>query len=158
MSIEKTIIGRQEFCDLPQLGLKKVRARIDSGARTTSLHAYNIEIIKGEHGEKLVKFNTHPENYRRKTGPSITIPLTDKRRIVSSNGESEDRYIVYLDIKMGTKRLRTQVTLSSRHKMSFPILIGRNTIIQGDFLIDVSKKNTLKKARLIKKKKEKIET
>lgn len=152
---EKTIIGRQELCDLPQLGLKKVRARIDSGARTTSLHAYNIEIIKGDHGEKLVKFNTHPENYRRKSGPSITIPLADRRRIVSSNGDSEDRYIVYLDIKLGSQLLRTQVTLSSRHKMSFPILIGRNTIIQGDFLIDVSKKNTLRKTSPKNKEKKK---
>ncbi len=148
---EKTIIGRQEFCDLPQLGLKKVRARIDSGARTTSLHAYNIEVIKGESGEKLIKFNTHPENYRRKTGPSITLPFLGKRRVVSSNGDSEDRYTVYLDVKLGKQLLRTQITLTSRHKMSFPILIGRNTIIEGNFLIDVSKKNILKKQTRKKK-------
>lgn len=143
----KTIIGRQELCDLPQLGLKKVRARIDSGARTTSLHAYNIELIKTEDKHRLVKFNTHPENYRRKSGPSITRPLVDKRRVISSNGEYEDRYIVALDIQLGSKIITTEVTLTSRHKMSFPLLIGRNTIIEGDFLIDVSKKNILKKSR-----------
>lgn len=149
---EKIIIGRQELCGLPQLRLKKVRARIDSGARTTSLHAYNIEMIKGDNKQRLVKFNTHPENFRRKSGPSITLPIRDKRRIISSNGEHEDRYIVALEIKLGAQTILTEVSLTSRHKMSFPLLIGRNTIIEGNFLIDVSKKNALNKIKIKKKK------
>lgn len=135
----KTIIGRQELCDLPQLGLTEIRARIDSGAKTTALHAYNIEVIETDGKTGLIKFNTHPENRRRKDGPIITVPFIDHRKVISSNGIKEERYIVRLDIVIGGQLINTDVTLTSRHKMTFPLLLGRNTLIQGKFLIDVSK-------------------
>ena len=134
------IIGRQELCALPQLGLSEVRTRIDSGAKTTALHAYNIEVLEIYCDKTgLIQFNTHPENRRRKDGPIITLPYNDFRRVVSSNGAREERYIVRLDIVLGTQTLNTEVTLTSRHKMSFPLLLGRNTLIEGGFIIDVSK-------------------
>jgi hypothetical protein len=135
----KTIIGRHELCDLPQLGLTEIRARIDSGAKTTALHAYNIEVIETDGKTGLIKFNTHPENRRRKDGPIITVPFIDHRKVISSNGIKEERYIVRLDIVIGGQLINTDVTLTSRHKMTFPLLLGRNTLIQGKFLIDVSK-------------------
>ena len=63
---QKIIIGRQEFCDLLEIGMESIRGRIDSGAKTTALHAYNIEVTTDEAGQEWVTFNTHPENRRRK--------------------------------------------------------------------------------------------
>lgn len=141
----KIIIGRQEYCDLPVLGLENVPARIDSGAKTSALHAYNIEVSKNEEGQEFITFNTHPENRRRKDAPLITLPIIDKRHITSSNGIREERYIVRMVISLGGRSLETDLTLTSRHKMSFPVLIGRNTLIKGGFLIDVSRGYILKK-------------
>ena len=137
--MDKIIIGRQELCDLPQLGLYEIRARVDSGAKTTALHAYNIEVIESDGKTGVIKFNTHPENRRRKDGPIITLPFIDHRRVISSNGIKEERYIVKLEVVIGGRLFNTHVTLTSRHKMTFPILLGRNTLIEGGFIIDVSK-------------------
>ena len=116
-----------------------VPARIDSGAKTSALHAYNIEVSQDKQGQEYITFNTHPENRRRKDAPLITLPIIDKRHITSSNGVREERYIVRMQISMGGKTFETDLTLTSRHKMSFPILIGRNSLIKGGFLIDVSR-------------------
>lgn len=136
---QKTIIGRQEYCDLPELGLYGVRARIDSGAKTSALHAYNDVVTRGDDGRDYVTFNTHPENRRRKDAPLITLPIIDTRHITSSNGIREERYLVETDIVLGDITFKTKMTLTSRHKMNFPILIGRNSLIQGGYIIDVSK-------------------
>lgn len=141
----KIVIGRQEYCDLPQLGVENIHARVDTGAKTSALHAYNIEVIKGENGEDLISFNTHPENRRRKDAPCITLPFFDKRKVISSNGMREERFLVKLDIKIGDRILTTDVTLTSRHKMSFPLLLGRNTLIEGRFVVDVARGYCLKK-------------
>ena len=144
---QKIIIGRQEYCDLPELGLFGVRARIDSGAKTSALHAYNDVVTRGDDGRNYVTFNTHPENRRRKDAPKITLPIIDIRHITSSNGIREERYLVETDIVIGGIQFKTKMTLTSRHKMSFPILIGRNSLIQGKFLIDVSKGYILGKTK-----------
>jgi ribosomal protein S6--L-glutamate ligase len=137
---QKTIIGRQEFCDIPEAGLYGIRARIDTGAKTTALHAYNIELSKdGETGQEFITFNTHPENRRRKDGPIITLPIIDRRHVISSNGIKEERFIVRTTICLGNTCFETDMTLTSRHKMSFPILIGRNSLITGKFVVDVAK-------------------
>ena len=135
----KTIIGRQEFCDLPALGMEHIRARIDSGAKTTALHAYNTEVTMDDDGQEWVTFNTHPENRRRKDAPKATLPIIDTIHVTSSNGVREERYLVQTEICLGDTCFETQMTLTSRHKMSFPILIGRNTLIKGKYLIDVAK-------------------
>ena len=144
---QKIIIGRQEYCDLPELGLFCVRARIDSGAKTSALHAYNDVVTRCDDGRNYVTFNTHPENRRRKDAPKITLPIIDIRHITSSNGIREERYLVETDIVIGGIQFKTKMTLTSRHKMSFPILIGRNSLIQGKFLIDVSKGYILGKTK-----------
>jgi hypothetical protein len=150
-SISKTVVGRQELCDLPQLGLTEIRARVDSGAKTTALHAYNIEVMETDGKTGVIKFNTHPENRRRKDGPIITLPFVDHRTVVSSNGAREERYIVRLDVVIGGQLFNTDVTLTSRHKMTFPILLGRNTLIEAGFVIDVSKGYVLGKKTKVKK-------
>jgi ribosomal protein S6--L-glutamate ligase len=136
---QKIIIGRQEFCDLPALGMEHIRARIDSGAKTTALHAYNTEVTTDDDGQEWVTFNTHPENRRRKDAPKATLPIIDTIHVTSSNGVREERYLVETEICLGDKCFQTKMTLTSRHKMNFPILIGRNTLIKGKYLIDVAK-------------------
>ena len=116
-----------------------MRARIDTGAKTTALHAYNIVVETDDTGRDFITFNTHPENRRRKDSPRITLPLIDKRKIMSSNGVREERYIVKVDIKIGDVTLKTDMTLTSRHKMSFPLLVGRNTLTQAKYVVDVAK-------------------
>jgi ribosomal protein S6--L-glutamate ligase len=135
---QKMIIGRYELCDLPELEIVGMRARIDTGAKTTALHAYNIETSVADDGQEQVTFNTHPDNKRHKKAPKITLPLIEKRKIISSNGIKEERLIVKIKIKMGEEIIATNVSLTSRHKMTFPLLIGRNTLQKGKFIVDVS--------------------
>lgn len=119
--------------------MEYIRARIDSGAKTTALHAYNTEVTIDDKGQEWVTFNTHPENRRRKDAPKATLPIIDTIHVTSSNGVKEERYLVETEICIGDSCFKTKMTLTSRHKMSFPILIGRNTLIQGKYLIDVAK-------------------
>ena len=135
----RKLIGRQEYCDIPQLNLFRIRAKVDSGAKTSALHAYNIASYVDAEGMRHISFNTHPENRRNKRGPRITLPVLDRRQVISSNGQGEERYLVLVDMVLGDQVIPTEITLTSRHKMSFPILVGRNTLMKGKFVIDVSK-------------------
>jgi len=110
----------------------KILARIDTGAATTSLDVR--EMIR--HGEKEVEF-VLPE---RCGGHQMRLPVLQWRSIKSSEGFRERRPVVELEICLGPKRLRTQVTLNDRSSMEFPLIIGRKTI-RRNFVVDVSRSN-----------------
>ena len=115
----------------------KIPARIDTGAATSSLDVCELKRLS----HKEVEFRL-PE---RCGGAKIRRPVISWRRVKSTEGNSEGRPMVEVELCLGSRRLRTEVTLNDRSAMEFPLLIGRNTL-EGHFVVDVSRSKTLSPA------------
>jgi ribosomal protein S6--L-glutamate ligase len=140
----KTTIGWEEWCAFPGLGLPAIKAKVDTGAKTSALHAYDIKRVTKD-GQNYASFKIHP----LQTNESLTLecmaPLVDMRFITSSNGEREKRCVIKALIVIGEKSYETEVTLTSRHKMRFRFLLGREALRKGRFLVDPAKSYVLGK-------------
>lgn len=132
-------VGWRETVSLPKFKLKDLRAKIDTGAKTSALHADNIEYITLK-GEKYVRFLLITEDGKNHL---IKSPLVDVRSIKSSNGDRTIRPVVKTEIVMGHHRFDIEVTLINRDLMGFKMLIGREAL-NGRFLINPAKHNMLK--------------
>lgn len=134
----KTMIGWEEWCALPDLGLPAVKAKIDTGARTSALHATDIGIFD-EGGVSMVRFTVHPLEASRSILRICQAPLIDRRMIVSSNGEREMRPVIKTTLICGEKNIQAELTLTSRHKMKFRMLLGRAALRKARFAVDPGK-------------------
>ena len=132
-------VGWRETVSLPKFKLKDLRAKIDTGAKTSALHADNIEYLTVK-GEKFVRFLLITEDGKNHF---IKCPLIDVRSIKSSNGDRTIRPVVKTEIVMGHHRFEIEVTLINRDLMGFKMLIGREAL-NGRFLINPAKHNMLK--------------
>lgn len=121
---DKLIIGSLENCNLPELGIHDLQARIDTGAKTSSLHVDNLSryLIKGK---PWVKFDLHPNIHNVNEMIECHAPLHDIRRIKSSNGSSEERYVIKTPVELGGKSWMIDITLTNRADMSYLMLFGR---------------------------------
>ena len=134
---EKVLIGRVEWVNLPDLKIKH-KARIDTGAKTTSLHAVNIEEVE-QRGELFVKFQTLDSENKvvelvRKVGTT--------QRVSNTAGFISRRYVIKEKIKMGNIEREVLVNLNDRSKMEYKFLIGRNVLL-GRFIVDVARSHVL---------------
>lgn len=135
--VVKPLIGWQEFCSLPDLGLPVIKAKIDSGAKTSALHAYDIKPFTKD-GEKYVRFKVQPLQ-RNKLAVECVAKLVEKRYVISSNGEREKRYVINTTIALGGRSFPAELTLTSRHKMAFRMLLGRGALRKAKVAIDPAK-------------------
>jgi hypothetical protein len=140
----KITIGWKEWCAFPELGLPAVRAKTDTGARTTALHAYDITPFK-KGGRAYVRFKIHPLDKTKLVEKTCTATMVGERIIISSNGRRELRPVISTELKMGEIVFTTEVTLTGRHEMNFRMLLGRRALRAGRFLVDPSKSYTLGK-------------
>lgn len=124
---EKIIIGKEEWCGLPELGLPAIKARIDSGAKTSSLHAFNIHTFE-EDGKRYVHFDIHPIQDNRKIIQSCRGLVVDRRNVKSSSGEKETRHVIKTPIILGEETWDIEVTLTNRDTMGYRMLIGREAM------------------------------
>lgn len=134
---EKVLIGRVEWVNIPDLKIKH-KARIDTGAKTTSLHAVNIEEVE-QRGELFVKFQTLDSENKvvelvRKVGTT--------QRVSNTAGFVSRRYVIKEKIKMGNIEREVLVNLNDRSKMEYKFLIGRNVLL-GRFIVDVARSHVL---------------
>lgn len=136
---ELEFVGWREEVALPKFKLKELRAKIDTGAKTSALHADKIEFLNVR-GKQWVRFMFITEDGRHHY---IKTPLIEERAIRSSNGERTIRPIVKTEIKMGKERFVIEVSLINRDMMGFKMLIGREAL-NGRFLINPAKHNLLK--------------
>ena len=118
-------IGWRELVDLPELGLHAVPAKIDSGARTSSLHGKVIEEFE-RGGEKFVRFEVFFS--AQKVSQICEAVHVDKRSITSSNGETQVRYVVKTPLQIGKETFRAEISLADRGSMKFPMLVGRSAL------------------------------
>lgn len=137
---QKTIIGKEEWAMLPELHLPAIKARTDSGARTSALHAENIEIYTTR-GEKWVRFDVNPIQKDRKITVHCRAPLVDERDVKSSSGHTERRAVIETPIKIGNVTHNIQLTLTNRDALGYRMLLGREAM-QGRMLIDPEKSFT----------------
>lgn len=124
---KKIIIGKEEWCGLEELGLPAIKARIDSGAKTSSLHAFNIHQFE-ENGKSYVHFDIHPIENNRKIFQSCRGLLVDKRDVKSSSGNIERRHVIRTPITLGCETWDIEVTLTNRDSMGYRMLIGREAM------------------------------
>lgn len=131
------ILGWREWISLPDLGIKHIKAKVDTGARTSALHAFDVELFE-ESGKKFVKFSIHPMQRDLDTVINCQAPLLDEREVRDSGGHSEQRYVIETQIAIGDSVHTAEVTLTNRDSMGFRMLIGRTTM-QGNYLVDPGK-------------------
>lgn len=130
----KIILGSEEWCTLPELGIPSIKARVDSGAKTSALHAKNIApFIKD--GQNWVKFDINPIQNNVKTIIHCEAPLVDKRVVKSSSGFREQRYVIQTSLEIGNSKWVIEMTLTNRDSMGFRMLLGREAM-SGRVLVD----------------------
>ncbi|SMQ57696.1 Uncharacterized conserved protein [Altererythrobacter xiamenensis] len=125
-----TTLGWREMAFLPELGLRDIPAKIDTGARTSSLHAHVLEEFRRD-GERFVRFAVDWGGVRHEC-EAIHV---DIRGITSSNGETQRRYVIKTPLRIGSLEFRAEISLANRSDMKFPMLIGRSSL-RRRFVVD----------------------
>lgn len=134
-SSETVTLGWREWVALPELGLPRIKAKVDTGARTSALHAFALTPYV-ENGVQRIRFSIHPRQ-RRDDVVVCTADVIDQRTVRDSGGHEEARWVIETPITIGPHRWLIEATLTARDDMQFRMLIGR-TAIRGRALVDPS--------------------
>lgn len=135
MKKQRPIIGKDDIADFPKFGLKGVRVKIDSGAYTCTIHC--SKITETENGLAVVFLDKKEKGFN---GEEVLFSSYKQKRVRSSSGEMQERYIIKGDILLFGKKYNTEFTLSKRNLMRYPVLLGRK-LLNKKFLIDTSLSN-----------------
>jgi hypothetical protein len=133
-----TIAGWREWVGLPSIGVPWIKAKLDTGARSSALHAFDIEEFVGDDGSDRVRFRVKPWQRSEADAVRVECPVHDRRLVRSSSGHSAERIVVLLDVELFGRTITTETTLTNRDQMGFRMLIGREALRQG-FLVDSGK-------------------
>ena len=127
-------IGWREWVALPSLGVTAVKAKVDTGALSSALHAYDIELFACD-GRTMVRFKLHPFQRNHRHAVSASAPLVDHRWIRSSSGHRALRPAIVTAVELGGLWWETELTLTNRDPMGFRMLLGRRSL-RRRFLVD----------------------
>jgi len=130
------ILGKVDKFDLPELKLKNIKVKIDTGAKTSSLHCMSISPLKNGY----VKFIILDKNNKKFTGNYMIKEISRVGFVKSSNGKKEKRYFIKTPVVIYGQTYNMELSLSFRGSMKYPLLIGRE-LIKQDFLVDVTKED-----------------
>jgi len=137
MPRKKTTIGRLEHIALPELGVQRVEAKIDTGAYRSALHYQRVRVVADEEGPMLeVSFHMGRRRVKRHFREFKLV------EVKSSNGQVSERYLIRTAVVLNGRRVRTQFTLFDRSDMKFQVLLGRK-FLRGRFVVDVDRVNVL---------------
>jgi len=120
-------IGWREWLALPELGIPQIKAKIDTGARTSALHAFFVEPYT-QRGQEMVRFGVHPLQKRLDIEIICSSPVKDFRRVSDSGGHQEMRYVIETMLQLGQHRWSIEITLTNRDNMKFRMLLGRTAM------------------------------
>ncbi|KAA1194019.1 ATP-dependent zinc protease [Pseudohalioglobus sediminis] len=137
MSTDKPVLGWREWLSFPGIGIAAIKAKVDTGARTSCLHAYYVEPFERD-GSHWVRFGIHPQQGDTSEEVHCEAPLKDRRVVRDSGGHEELRYVIETEMVIGEHRFTSEVTLTDRDTMKFRVLLGR-TGIGEHYLVDPSK-------------------
>ncbi|NNF07508.1 MAG: ATP-dependent zinc protease [Candidatus Eisenbacteria bacterium] len=130
------LVGWREWLSLPELGIRAIKAKIDTGARTSALHAFMVEPFEKD-GKEWVRFSMHPKQRNNDLVIQCEAPILDQRMVTDSGGHQEMRYVIESLIVLGQKQWRAEFTLTSRDTMKFRMLLGR-TALSDEYYVDPS--------------------
>lgn len=136
------IIGWREWVSLPNLDVPAIKAKIDTGARTSAIHAFDIERFKNDKGEDYVAFTVQPVQRDTTIIRRCEAPLIDIRSVTDSGGHKTDRYFIQTDVQIGTHIRSIEMTLTQRDDMLFRMLLGRTAMVP-DIQVDPSRSFSL---------------
>jgi ribosomal protein S6--L-glutamate ligase len=134
MSLNKIVVGSEEWCALPHLNIPAINVRVDSGAKTSALHAVNI-VPFSKDGNTWVRYEVHPLQNDGKTTVYCESPVKDKRKVKSSSGLSEVRYVIRTMLSIAESAWEIEITLTNRDSMGYRMLLGRQAMV-GKVLVD----------------------
>lgn len=136
-SHSNTLAGWREWVQLPGVGIPWIKAKLDTGARTSSLHAYKIKVFDRA-GDEWVRFRVRPWQESADDETLGELPVHDRRRVRSSSGHVEERIVVLMPIVLIGREIVAEVTLTNRDAMGFRMLIGREALRRG-FAVDAGR-------------------
>jgi hypothetical protein len=132
--LAQTILGWREWISLPDLGISGIKAKIDTGARSSSLHAIDIQTLTID-GEQWVEFKVQPLQHQTDAAIPCRAPIKDYRQVTDSGGHRSMRYVIETTITIGSEQFTAEVTLADRSQMMFRMLLGR-TAMKNRYTVD----------------------
>jgi len=127
-------LGWREWVQLPELGISWIKAKVDSGARTSALHAFDIEIFE-RGGSQFVRFKVHPRQHSEDETVEAEAELIDQRHVRSSHGKRTFRPVIRTTVQILGQSLPIELSLICRKRMKFRMLIGREAL-RSRFIVD----------------------
>ncbi|MEE2825376.1 MAG: RimK/LysX family protein, partial [Planctomycetota bacterium] len=144
MSKLKTL-GWREWVRIPDLGIRRIKAKVDTGAKSSCIHAFDVEIVNGDQGS-LVSFKIAPRQRTDELLVHVEAPLLEYRQIRSSTGHKTNRPVIRTAIRLAGQRFDIDLTLVDRSEMGFRMLLGRDAL-RGRFVVDPSRSYACRKPK-----------
>lgn len=133
-SNQRKTIGWREWVAMPELGIKEIKAKVDTGADNSSLHAFNIERFS-DGDTDMVRFEVHPRQRKRKPSVSCVARVVGERIVKNPGGRTERRPIIRTKLVVAGEEFEALVNLTTRDEMTFRMLLGRRTV-RKNFIVD----------------------
>ena len=131
---ERTLIGWREWASLPDLGIEQIKCKVDTGARTSALHAFFVEPLI-EKGQRRIRFGMRPLQHDASVQRICVADVLDERTVTDSGGHRERRFVIETTVEVCGERFPAEMTLVDRETMRFRMLLGR-TALRGRFRVD----------------------
>ncbi|MDX2143733.1 MAG: RimK/LysX family protein [Rhodospirillaceae bacterium] len=148
---KRKIVGWREWVRLPALHIDKIKAKLDTGARTSALHAFRVTPFTKD-GAAYVRFFIHPLQRRSKPEVRCVAVVIDTRTVTDSGGRREERPVIRTMLKIGKSRYPIELTLTNRDQMGFRLLIGRQAL-RRRYLVDPGRSFVIRRKKKRRKKK-----
>lgn len=121
------VIGWREWVSLPELEIMKIKAKVDTGARTSALHAFSLQPFI-ENGKERIRFDIHPFQHDTQKVVTCIADVVDQRLVTDSGGHEEERYVIWTPITIAGQTWPIEITLTERENMLFRMLLGRSAL------------------------------
>ncbi len=131
----KRTLGWREALSIPSLGVEEIIAKVDTGARTSAIHAFFVEPFTATDGCDWVRFGLHPLRKEQQPELIVEAPVKDRRQVSDSGGHTEERYVIEATLNIGDEAVIAEITLTDRESMAYRMLLGR-TALRGHFIVD----------------------